>query len=139
MRVYRVCSAKYPNLDGEGARLYGGRWNSAGVRVVYTSSSLALAVIETRVHLRTPPVDYIRLTIEIPDTAFRPVEISLSSLNPAWRTDTSLTRKVGDRHFGSTPLVPLRVPSVVVDIEWNLLFHPGRRLMRLSSTRRRSI
>ena len=81
-------------------------------------------MIETRVHLRTPPVDYIRVTIEIPDTAPDPVEISLPSLVPAWRTDTAITRAVGDNHFRSTPLVALRVPSVAVDTEWNLLFHP---------------
>jgi RES domain-containing protein len=125
MRVYRVCSTKHPNLDGEGARLYGGRWNSPGVRVVYTSNSLALAILETRVHLKTPPVDYIRLTIEIPDAAFTPAEISPASLDAAWRTDASITRTVGDKHFDSTTSIPLRVPSVVVDIEWNLLFHPN--------------
>jgi RES domain-containing protein len=124
MRVYRVCSARHPHLDGEGARLYGGRWNSPGIPVVYTSSSLALAMIETRVHLRTPPVDYIRLTIEIPDTAPDSAEIRLASLDPAWRTETSVTRAAGDNHFRSTPLVALRVPSVAVDTEWNLLFHP---------------
>jgi hypothetical protein len=81
-------------------------------------------MIETRVHLRTPPVDYIRLTIEISETAFVSAEVSLASLDPAWRTDVSITRAVGDNHFGSTPLIPLRVPSVAVGIEWNLLFHP---------------
>ena len=124
MRVYRVCSAKYPNLDGEGARLFGGRWNSPGVPVVYTSSSLALAVVETRVHLRIPPIDYIRLTIEIPDAAFHPVEISNASLSPWWPTDLSITRQTGDQHFINKPQVPLRVPSIAVDTEWNLLFHP---------------
>lgn len=69
MRVYRVCSSAHSDLDGEGARLYGGRWNSpglaGGLAVVYTASSLALAILETRVHLRRLPVDYVKLTIEI--------------------------------------------------------------------------
>jgi RES domain-containing protein len=81
--------------------------------------------METRVHLKTPPVHYIRLTIEIPATAFTPAEISPASLDPAWHTNTSITRAVGDKHFGSSPFVPLKVPSIVVDIEWNLLFHPN--------------
>lgn len=94
--------------------------------MVYTSSSLALAMIETRVHLRTPPVDYIRLAIEIPDSAPNSAEVSLASLDPAWRTETAVTRAVGDSHFRKAPLVALRVPSVAVDTEWNLLFHPDR-------------
>jgi hypothetical protein len=35
-----------------------------------------------------------------------------------------LTRHIGDAHFSGTPLVPLKVPSVVVDTEWNILFSP---------------
>lgn len=122
MRVYRVCSAKYTELSGEGARLYGGRWNSPGVAVVYTAGSLALAVLETRVHLRTMPVDYVRLTIEIPDSAYNPVEANLAA-NSGWRRDLGLTRRTGDTHFASSA-EPLKVPSVVVDTEWNLLFSP---------------
>jgi RES domain-containing protein len=122
MRVYRVCSAKYADLNGEGARLYGGRWNSPGTAIVFTASSLALAILETRVHLQRMPIDYVRLTIEIPDTLIPPNEVPTGDLDPEWRTDTALTRRVGDVHFLKTPLIPLKVPSVVVDTEWNLLF-----------------
>jgi RES domain-containing protein len=124
IRVYRVCSVKHPNIDGEGSRLYGGRWNSPGLPVVYTASSLALAILETRVHLKTPPVDYIRLTIEIDNKNFTPEDLTSAVFGSVWRTNTSVTRKLGDLHFRANPLVPLKVPSVVVDTEWNLLFHP---------------
>jgi RES domain-containing protein len=40
-------------FDGEGARLYGGRWNSPGRPVVYTAGSLALAALEVLVHLKS--------------------------------------------------------------------------------------
>jgi RES domain-containing protein len=122
MRVYRVCSAAYASLDGEGARLYGGRWNSPGLAIVYTASSLSLAILETRVHLRRIPVDYVRLTIEIADTVFHPHEVTVGRLDPNWRFDRALTRQIGDAHFSGTPLVPIKVPSVVVDTEWNILF-----------------
>jgi len=124
MRVYRVCSAKHPNIDGKGARLYDGRWNSPGLPVVYAASSLALTILETRVHPKTPPVDYIRLTIEIDNKDFTPEDLTSSALDPVWRTNTSVTRSLDDLHFRANPLVPLKVPSVVVDTEWNLLFHP---------------
>ena len=49
--VWRLASGRYPALDGEGARRAGGRWNSAGQAVVYTSESLALCLAESLVHL----------------------------------------------------------------------------------------
>jgi RES domain-containing protein len=53
MRFWRICQRRYATeaTTGEGARLYGGRWNSRGLRVVYASSSLALAAVETFVNL----------------------------------------------------------------------------------------
>jgi RES domain-containing protein len=42
-------------FSGEGARLYGGRWNSPGVAVVYTSSVISLAILEWRCHLTQRP------------------------------------------------------------------------------------
>lgn len=122
MILYRVCSAKYADLDGEGSRLYGGRWNSPGIAIVYTASTLALAILETRVHLRRMPVDYVKLSIEIPDAVFNPQVVTAGSLGPRWTLDTALTRRLGDVHFANTPMVPLKVPSVVVDAEWNILF-----------------
>lgn len=90
---------------------------------MYTSSCLALAVVETRVHLRTPPIDYIRLTIDIAETGVAPEDLTSAVLEPSWRNDTSVTRRIGDLHFRTSPLAPLKVPSVAVDTEWNLLFH----------------
>jgi RES domain-containing protein len=39
-------------LTGEGARRFGGRWNSRGVGVIYTSASPSLAILEILVHLQ---------------------------------------------------------------------------------------
>ena len=124
MTVYRVCSSSYADLDGEGARKYGGRWNSPGLAVVYTADSLALAILETRVHLRRMPVDYVSLAIEIRDSAFAPHEVPLAELDSNWRYDPVLTSGIGDTHFVATPMIPLKVPSVVVESEWNILFSP---------------
>lgn len=95
MRVYRVCSAAYSDLDGEGARLYGGRWNSPGLAIVYTANTLALAILETRVHLRRVPLDYVRLTIEISDKSLPLREVNIGDLDPGWRLDARLTRRIG--------------------------------------------
>ena len=49
MRVWRIARERYDPLSGEGARLYGGRWNSPGRPVVYAAGHSALAVLEALV------------------------------------------------------------------------------------------
>ena len=58
LRAWRIVKAKHAAtaFSGEGAVLTGGRWNSRGVRVVYASSTLSLAVLESLVHLNPPVV-----------------------------------------------------------------------------------
>jgi RES domain-containing protein len=51
MRAYRLCRARYPAYDGEGARRAGGRWNSKGTRILYMSENRSLSVLEVLVHL----------------------------------------------------------------------------------------
>jgi RES domain-containing protein len=53
MRVWRLCRRQYAvtAFSGIGAKLWGGRWNAPGYPVVYTADSLALAALETFVHL----------------------------------------------------------------------------------------
>ena len=72
MRFWRICRRRYASeaATGEGARLYGGRWNSRGVRVVYASTSLALAAVETFVNLEPNlrPADLVSIEGEIPET-----------------------------------------------------------------------
>ena len=61
--------APFADLSGEGARLYGGRWNSSGRAMVYAASDAALAVLEVRVHLDLPPDlipdDYVLLKLDL--------------------------------------------------------------------------
>jgi RES domain-containing protein len=49
-RLWRITRAPYADLTGEGARLFGGRWNPVGTPVVYASTALSLAVLEALVH-----------------------------------------------------------------------------------------
>src|ERR1035441_841320 len=67
--VYRVCRARYARLDGEGARLVGGRWNSPGRAAVYMAESVALAVLENLVHMSRQdfPIGYVCVAAVIPD------------------------------------------------------------------------
>ncbi|MBM2839324.1 MAG: family phosphorylase, partial [Deltaproteobacteria bacterium] len=66
MDLFRIAKTKYINdLSGNGARVYGGRWNEKGVAVIYTSESRALAALEFLVHtpMALAPKDLSMLTI----------------------------------------------------------------------------
>ena len=54
--AYRLVSPRWAStaLSGEGARKYGGRWNSPGHSVVYLAESRALCALELLLHLTTP-------------------------------------------------------------------------------------
>lgn len=74
VRGWRICREAHVGLDGEGPRLFGGRWNSEGMAVVYASSSLALAALaplEYLVHLdiAEAPADLIAVAFHVPDDA----------------------------------------------------------------------
>jgi len=119
--VYRLAKAAFAALDGEGARLFGGRWNSAGRPMIYAAASPSLAVLEVLVHLDLPldlmPDDYRLLTIEAPDDA------------PRERLDQSpqsaeACRAAGDDFLERGAALVLFVPSVVVPKETNALMNP---------------
>ena len=111
-------------FSGEGGLHYAGRWNSRGTRVVYTSSSAALACLETLVHMQAlaKPVERWLFTIEVPD---RLVE-ELRAFPAGWDSEPASTasRTVGDQWIVSQRSVALLVPSVVVPLENNALINP---------------
>ena len=116
MHVARVCRAKYPDLDGKGAAIGGGRWNSPGTRMVYTSSCGALAVLEYRVHTSVNPEDLLMYTVEIPDG------LKVETVN--WTPDILTARKFGDIWIRDQRSPVLAVPSVVVPRQVNYLLNP---------------
>jgi RES domain-containing protein len=119
--VYRLAKAAFVALDGEGARLYGGRWNSPGRPMIYAAASPSLAVLEILVHLDlTPelmPDDYRMLAIEIPDDA--PTERLAEA--PA---EKPACIAAGDQFLARGAALVLRVRSVVVPQERNALINP---------------
>ena len=129
MRVWRVCRQRYATdaYKGEGARRYGGRWNSRGVRVVYTSTSLALAAVETFVNLEPNlrPADLVAVEAEVPDEL--PIDrLDPSLLPPTWhRTRDESLHPFGDEWVRSGRTVALLVPSAAVRGEWNVLLNPS--------------
>ena len=129
MRFWRICRRRYAveAASGEGARLYGGRWNSRGVRVVYASTSLALAAVETFVNLEPNlrPRDLVSIEGEIPE-ALQIGRVDLKALPVRWyqSRDESL-RRFGDEWIGAGRTVALLVPSAAIRGEWNVLLNPA--------------
>lgn len=112
-------------FDGEGAWLFGGRWNSPGIRIVYTSASLSLAALETLVHLN-PAITFkfVAIPVEFDDAQ---VEIvSVASLAADWTEEPPppSTQQIGDQWARESRSAVLAVPSVIVPSEINYLFNP---------------
>lgn len=129
IRFWRICRRAYAAeaATGEGARLFGGRWNSRGIRVVYASTSLALAAIETFVNLEPnlQPADLVSIEGEIPER-IEPARLDLKTLPLNWHRirDESL-RRFGDEWMHHGHSVALLVPSAVIRSDWNILLNPA--------------
>jgi RES domain-containing protein len=129
MRLYRFCrKRRADDLSGTGAKLVGGRWNSPGVPVLYTSENRALALAEYWVHVHPSnlPTDVCVVEIEVPDTA-RIISILLSSLPENWRAGPPLTslRQTGDQWVLKGQSLILKTPSTVMPLESNYILNPA--------------
>jgi RES domain-containing protein len=132
MLAWRLCREPFADLTGEGARLYGGRWNTAGRPLVYAASAAALAVLEVRVHLDLPPEllpdDYVLLAIDLQDLPVE--EVTALPADPA---------AFGDEWLRQQRSPVLQVPSAIVAESPNLLLnpaHPAAAQTRIVSRRR---
>jgi RES domain-containing protein len=137
VKAWRICKRRHAAFDGEGARLFGGRWNLPGTAVVYVSESLSLAALEMLVHCDPAllPADLSAIEVEIPGSVS--IErVEADRLPRTWRrtpAPESLAR-LGTDWARSLSSPVLSVPSVLVPRERNLLLnpaHPGFRAIRI--------
>ena len=130
LRVWRLCNQKWAAraFAGQGAKDYGGRWNPIGAAVVYTSSSLALAALETLVHLgvRKSPLAYVSIPANIPSTVTM-TKIDLSDLPIDWKQDPSplSLASIGEKWVRQNETSILIIPSSVIEEEVNYLLNPN--------------
>ena len=138
-RIWRIATRgptwRADDLSGSGSAQDPGRWNSSGVPVVYASTSIALACLETLVHLSGDqglPLQRWLVAIDIPVDHWQ----QRISLNPddlrGWdATPPEIASKAwGDRWIGRQQSLLAAVPSVIVPEEQNVLInpaHPGLR------------
>jgi RES domain-containing protein len=131
MIVYRIDREKYlaNSLQGVGASMSKGfRWNSYNTRLVYTSESRALAILEVSVHLDLSedlPNDRFFVEIEIPDTIIMQ-EVELQDLPADWdaKPPVLTTQIIGDDFVNYNEAAILKVPSSIVPQEFNYLINP---------------
>ncbi|MEO5917481.1 MAG: RES family NAD+ phosphorylase [Luteolibacter sp.] len=137
IRAWRIVKEKHAAtaFSGEGAAVTGGRWNSRGNRVVYTSGAVSLAALESLVHLN-PLVrfKYVVFKIEFAESLVE--KIMASSLHADWmdQPPPPSTKQLGDRWLKRASAAVLELPSVIVPIESNFLLntsHPDFKMIRI--------
>ena len=128
MLCYRISRKKYAgSLSGEGAKRYGGRWNSVGTPIIYAAATSSLAMLEILVHVNVDllPDDYQLITIEIPDNGIAP-SVSITDLPVDWGSNPFMkaTKQLGDAFYKDGAYLALSVPSAVNRTDTNILINP---------------
>lgn len=126
--AWRIVKAKHAAtaFDGEGARLFGGRWNSPGTPLVYLAESRSLALLEVLVHLAGEAVlaSYVRFSVEFEDQQC--LELDPNLLPEDWRGSPALValQHIGDEWAKEGRSLLLAVPSAIVPEERLYLLNP---------------
>lgn len=126
---WRIVKTKYAAsaFDGEGARVYGGRWNSPGTAMVYTAHSKSLAVLEILVHLDRTGVlpRYSLCAASFNENLVEHLDRSRPPNH--WRAYPAPPelRAIGDVWAKSRSSAVLEVPSAIVQEESNYLINPA--------------
>src|SRR5437867_8573189 len=111
---------------GEGARLYGGRWNSPGVAVVYGSQHKSLAALELLVHLNPRrPNRFKTFFFQFPYSLVE--NVLLRDLPKDWleQPPPPSTQQLGDAWVRESRSAVLAVPSIIIPEELNYMVNPG--------------
>ncbi|MEO5649901.1 MAG: RES family NAD+ phosphorylase [Ginsengibacter sp.] len=126
MIVYRITNEIYKtDLSGNGAALAGSRWNSRGVRLLYTSQFISLCILESLVHLKRQyiPASQYLLHIKIPGDK-NILEITADKIRKDWHREIDYTQWMGDHFIQNKQSLVLKVPSAIVPQESNFLLNP---------------
>jgi RES domain-containing protein len=129
--VWRIVQRRLAShaLSGDGARRYGGGWNSPGIAVIYTAQSQSLAALEILVHVDSEELlqNYLAIPITVDESVIQ--RIDAAKLPRNWRAypSTKATRLLGDTWLIEERSAVLQVPSAVIPTESNFLLNPGHR------------
>ena len=140
MIVFRFTPEQYSyDISGEGASLYGGRWNSIGFPVVYTSITISLSLLEILIYSSSydQMQNNILVRIEVPDTTAR--IISETVLPKRWQSEKEHCRYIGNEFLTQKKTLLLKVPSAIIPEEHNILInplHPEFKKIKITSTKK---
>ena len=127
LTVWRLVTARFADsaFSGDGARLYGGRWNRKGVSLVYTAESQSLAMLEMLVQDEPLRARYVIIPARIPK-ALKIKQIKLAQLSADWRTIPARAQlqAIGNAWALEQTTAVLAVPSVVIPGETNYILNP---------------
>ena len=126
MLLYRISLCKRASdISGMGAKLFGGRWNSIGVPMLYLTSSRALAALEVLAHMTAlqSSENFCVTIFEVPEKYIG--YISTEDLPENWNSypAPSTLKAIGDRFVNSKNHLLLKVPSAIVEDEYNFLLN----------------
>lgn len=128
LTIWRIVKQRHAKtaFSGEGARLYGGRWNRPGTAMVYAAGSQSLAILEMLVHLDSPDLlkRYVLFGIAVDESLV--TKLDRTALPKNWKKDPAPTKvqAIGDAWATGFESVVLSVPSVLVPSESNFLINP---------------
>ncbi|MCK5542442.1 MAG: RES domain-containing protein [Desulfobacterales bacterium] len=124
--AWRIVKKTYINnvLDGEGARLYGGRWNSPGTAMIYAAENLSLATLEMLVNLSSEIL--LNLFAAVPILFEEKYIQKLKTLPGGWDEIPAghFSKTIGDDWIEKRESLVLEVPSVIISLEHNYLINP---------------
>ena len=128
MRVYRITKTEYiEDLSGEGAKIYGGRWNRVGDPILYFAENLSLCMLEILVHVdfANLPLDYSYIELELPEDFIKAIK-SVDFIQPNWRTEQAeiQLQMYGSNWLKKQESLAMKVPSAVLPKENNILINP---------------
>lgn len=133
MFLYRISNCLHAkDISGTGARLFGGRWNSIGVPLHYMAASRALAALEvlanknSMTHSKTLCLTVFDIESDLVKS------LNITDLPKDWKDcpSPSSLAQIGDEFVKQNDFLLLKVPSVLIEDEFNFLMNVNHTLAK---------
>lgn len=127
MELYRIARKEFiEDIEGTGARLFGGRWNYKGTPMLYCAENRSLAILEVMVHFDkfTIPEELYMLTLKIPNDSV--LDFDQNKFVSIYQSDDQelAFKQAGEEWVQSSNSLALKVPSVITLGEFNVIINP---------------